>query len=419
MACSTEKSIFADDFYLPWFFDSDNGTTLYCNGSYTMNWVCNSTIKADPDIAGPGVIASFIIVSWLTMFVAMIPAYYDLLGFLGRAQEWSWPPSSKIHQQHRSTKHLRRTNQLRRKLNSNRTASLRKAASGLLDSLCDLQIVTGLAIVIAALAQIPSITFYHESLAQNYWWVTLNSFWAARIEYMDVDEDSVKYSGRATIRRISVFVSVVLGIVFQCIVNIRESREWFFLRSGHCYLSHDHTSSWPWIVGTSIYAVTLFLTIIPFTRPWVKTYLSVVHGMQKKLVEGWKRSAIALHKSYIYPVNRHDLSFMRAFLCFIFRIAHFALFSLCLTFFWLFLQFMAAWSYGDGFYPLLILFYLGFAAWNTFDILDLKLSNSSLIDGQESSWGFGQVLPMVLLITITYNAFDAFRGEVLCPAELG
>lgn len=417
MDCSTKKSSFAGDFSLPWFYQSSNGSTLYCNGSYTMNWVCNSTIKADTDIAGPGIIASFILVSWITLFVALIPAYYDLLEFLNRAQEWNWHSLTMIHEKRRSTEHLRRTNRLRSTLRSDRTALLRKTAFNMLGSLCDLQIVTGLAIVIAGLAQIPAITFYHESLAMSYWWLTLNSFWAARVDYMD--ENSNKYAGRATIRRIGVLVSVVLGMAFQCIINVRENREWFFLRSGYCYLYHNNSSSWPWVVGTSIYAVSLSLSIVPATRPWVDSYRSMLRCMQERLIKRWNKSSIALQKSYSHPVNGYDLSFVRTFLCIAYRMTIFGSISLCLALFWLLRQFFAAWSSGGGFYPLLIFVYFAFGAWNTYDILDLKLSNRSLIDGQESGWGFGQILPMVLLLTIGFNAVDAFRGKDICPEVLG
>lgn len=416
MDCSTNKSVFGNDFDRPWFLNLENGTNLYCNGSYPMNWVCNSTTKADADIAGPGVMTSFILVAWITVFVAIILAYYDLLEFLIRAQEWDWNPLLTIHKERRSTIRLFMTTRLHRTLKSRRTVLLRNTASGMLGYLCDLQIVTGLAIVIAGLAQMSTITFYHESLAIQYWWLTLNSFWAAQIEYMD--EDSEKYTGRATIRRVGVLVSVVLAMVFQGIITIREDQEWDFLRPGYCYLYHDHTSTWPWLVSTCIYAVCLALTIFPATRPWIKNYHSGMQCILNWLIGNWKKSVFAFQNSHLRSFNGFDLAFMRALLYMTFRITLCGISSLCLALFWILLQFLAVWSYGNGFYPLLIFAYFGFAAWSTFDILDLKLSNRSLIDGQESSWGFGQVLPMVLLLTIGYNAVDAFRGKDSWPDEL-
>ncbi len=52
-------------------------------------------------------------------------------------------------------------------------------------------------------------------------------------------------------------------------------------------------------------------------------------------------------------------------------------------------------------------------SWNTLDIIDAKVSNLHLVDPPESemSWGFGQVLPMVLLGTIVFSALDVFWEE--------
>lgn len=407
MDCSTDRSRFADDFHSPWSYHFGNGTTLYCNGSYAMDWVCNATIKADADIAGPGVISSFILVAWITIFVAMFLAFFDLLAFLSTAEVWSWRFST----ENSRVNHSRRSAELRRMLNLDRAATLRGTASDLLGSLCDVQIVTGLAIVIAGLAQIQTISFYHESLAINYWWLTLNSFWAARIEYMS--EDDVKYTRRVTARRIGVLANVVLAMVFQCMINIRESQDWFFLRAGHCYFSHDDTSSWPWVAGASLYAVSLSLIIMPASRPWVRQYLLGVRRMQGHLVKRWRESASTFQASHVQPVNQSGVFDLRSLI--VYRMTLFALTSLCLVVYWLLLQFMAVWSFGDGFYPLLTLGYIGFATWTTFDILDLKLSNRSLMDGAETSWGFGQILPMVLLITIAYNALNAFKGRQFVP----
>lgn len=408
MDCSTNKSRFAADFDSPWYYHFGNGTTMYCNGSYSMNWVCNATTKADADIAGPGVILSFILVAWITMFVAIFLAFFDLLAFLSTAETWRWPSSTK-NSESRRVDNPRRTAELRRMLNLDRAALLRETASDLLGSLCDLQIVTGLAIVIAGMAQIRTISFYHESLAMNYWWLTLNSFWAARIDYTLTDE--VKYTRRVTVRRIGVLVSVILGMVFQSIINVRETHDWFFLRSGYCYVSHDHTSNWPWVAGVSLYGGSLALIIIPGCRPWVGRYLLGVRRMQGQLVKRWKKSAGALEVRYVHPINWSDV------LDVVSRMASFGLISLCSIVYWLLLQFVAVWSYGDGFYPLLTVGNTGFAIWTTFDILDLKLSNRSLIEGQESSWGFGQTLPVVLLITIGYNALDSFQGRLFVPHQ--
>ena len=76
---------------------------------------------------------------------------------------------------------------------------------------------------------------------------------------------------------------------------------------------------------------------------------------------------------------------------------------------WCFVQFWAVWSAGRGFQAVEVVFYIGFTAWNTFDLIDLKISNSALLTSSESSWGFGQVLPLALLLMLVFNLFDAAK----------
>ena len=216
MDCSTNPMTYLD----PYWCDFVNGTTLYCNPSYSLNCLCNATTDADADVGGPGVISSFIIVAWITILVAIVPAVFQSLEFLEwmHEQKWSWELTSTDRDQSRSPGDSRRSSQISSgALPVDRAAILRKAASRLLGSLCDLQIVTGLGIVIAGFAQMPGIAFYHESLVASAWWLTINSFFAARIIYEE--ENPVKYDTRTVICQSGVFTSVTLGTVFQCFVT--------------------------------------------------------------------------------------------------------------------------------------------------------------------------------------------------------
>jgi hypothetical protein len=77
---------------------------------------------------------------------------------------------------------------------------------------------------------------------------------------------------------------------------------------------------------------------------------------------------------------------------------------------WAILRFFALWAWGDNNSITIILVIFGFAAWNTFDLIDLKLSNADLAT-DESDWGFGQILPVVLLGLILLQILDAIQGE--------
>ena len=89
---------------------------------------------------------------------------------------------------------------------------LKLAAEQLLAPLCDLQVATGTAILIAGLAQGHKLTYYHEALISSYWNVTLNSFWAAQLSNNKYD-----YVGDlpSFVRTSAVLCTLVLSIYFQ------------------------------------------------------------------------------------------------------------------------------------------------------------------------------------------------------------
>jgi hypothetical protein len=90
--------------------------------------------------------------------------------------------------------------------------------------LCDVQIITGLAVLVAALAQESHLTYYHAQLAQNFWWVTLDSLWISRIDYSRCDAPMQTW--RAALRRSAIWLSTALSIVIQVLVAIREKYHW-------------------------------------------------------------------------------------------------------------------------------------------------------------------------------------------------
>ena len=411
MSCSTHYRTFADQ----WSCDLPNQTTLYCN--YPLNCICNATTEADPDIAGPGVISSFIVVAWITLAVAMIPAYFEFLEFLVWAQDQKWPWETPLeHRNRKSLRTLRGSAWRRRALHQDQVFVLRNGASRLLGSLCDLQVITGLGILIAGFAQMPQIAFYHESIIMNAWYLTLDSFFAARVDFMR--DDAARYGKRAMIRRGSVFVSVVLGAAFQVRVTIRELNDWDFLLAGRCYLFHDKSSVWWWGgyfwgASSALFAFFLLLSIMPWTQTQADRYTSLLDSFQAGCVKFWTKSGsklVPLHMSSLRSLQWNSVNLVSA------TVMHLAIFlfaSFIMSLSWLFLQVLDVFTYGNGFYPLQLLFYVGLSIWNTYDIGDLKSSNQSLVDGPETKWGFGQVLPIVLLLTILYNIVDAFAGEEL------
>ena len=208
---------------------------------------------------------------------------------------------------------------------------------------------------------------------------------------------------------IGIFISVILGLTFQVIINQREDHDWQNDEEGRCYLYEDNSSSWPWVVGTFLYSLTLLLDIVPFGRPMVRAYTKAVdHG--QKAINAWCLNAFDAPENKISLVTgRFANTWLGS------RPLQKGLSTVCVVAFFLLRQFLATWSYGDGFYPLHIKAYSGFAIWNTFDVLSLKILNEPLIKGGEYKWGFGQVFPVIMLAAIGFATFDALIGNTSFP----
>ena len=152
------------------------------------------------------VMSSFLAATWLTIGISLIPALHELLWCIQQRK------NPLLIFEIRSANHSYSSN------------SLVLCARKLLDVLCDLQVITGTAILSAGLTQLRSMTFYHQEFVLSYWWLTLNSFWAARADY--TLEDSKMDSVRLWIRRFMLCTSCIISMVFQVLLRLRESREW-------------------------------------------------------------------------------------------------------------------------------------------------------------------------------------------------
>jgi hypothetical protein len=313
----------------------------------------------------------FFATSGYTMFVATLRA------LCGMRRRWPpWPFSSKTRS--------------RARLGRIETATL-----DLLHTLCDLQAVTGLAIATSGLVQLPEISYYHEQFVVNFWELTLISFFAARPRYMQSDSEGP----RAFVRKFTVFTSTVLYLVFAGFVLERENSSWDNLDSGHCYLSNDITgrdTTIFWISGTSVYAIALAIDL-------VQDVLRYTHDIQDFLVPANK-----FIKSIPYRVWRkfeHEqfvIKLVGVFLS---------------AFLWLIINCLTVWAYGTAFYPFELVCYYGLVIWTSWSTLDLKHANRGLIDGHETEWKFGQVLPVAMLIFIISGTVDAWRSQSPYPGS--
>ncbi|UKZ76983.1 hypothetical protein TrVFT333_004699 [Trichoderma virens FT-333] len=250
-------------------------------------------MSADTDIGGPGVMFTFLIQSWITLACAAFPAFH------AAKVAWKNPKIGACNgdvdnEAPDDERHM---------------PPLVRSAAQLLNSLCDLQIITGMGVMIAGFAKWNTISFYHEALVTCYWNLTLNSLWAARSEYMDYETEKRK---RGALRRIFALFSCVLGTAWQILTYQRE--------------------------------------------------LDPEYGV--------------------------GAAGILSLAC------------------WIVIQWIAVWSFGDGFLPFTWFCYSLFNAWNVFDVVSLWQLNKDLLPGDEREWGFGQVLPLIMLLSILLSAVD-------------
>lgn len=444
---------------------------------------------------------AFIVTGWVTFLVAAVAGWYrlqeDVDEFCGRRE--------RKESQNENIQRL--SNGV---VDSGASGSdsddeqprLKVAAAELLETLCDLQLVTGTAILIAGLAQGDNLSFYHEAIISSYWNLTLSSFWAAQQgnnKYKEI-KDLPSF-----VRTSAIWCTLILSIFFQSRQTLHDYFKhgyWNALDGDRCFrLNHDHSgegNGWLWIVGLSLYAFVLSARllrhiIILFRRITKKRTISAdgntafeMNHNQGGEGNSWlwiiglsvygyimllllSKCLFARFLRIVRKETRRDTnlpfessqprirwnniasfdfiggdlddfreclqtngasdSWLNGLLEWIPRILYFhvldewllgkfeevrkrqlyrillwapTVFSFSLT------NFLAVWSYGSASFGMDTLAILGYLSWNTLDIIDAKVSNHALVDG-EMSWGFGQVLPMVLLGAISFSALDVYQ----------
>lgn len=339
--------------------------------------------------------AVFLATSWITLGVAFVPHYHKFQEYHHRRKTEEVQAAStqgflEVGEADNALRNRRR-----------RRATIAQKCRDLLDALCDLQAVTGLGLVISGLAQWNGISYYHEQLIACYWYLTLNSFWAARAEYMEVDPATSHEDPMAlwavTIRRVAVLVSSILSIIWQIRNEGRENAAWDDV-AGPCYRYLDGTSDRIWIAGEILYCLGLAAFLHPLTRKWLDDYDRFIAYVYAELAKWFQQSKRAVRRTHGSP------SWL---LLYVLALLRFGLCCTCFFFFAVLQQWLELWAWGEEKFGLLSWFiYLGVEVWNTLDVLSLWLWNTELLDGDERAWGFGQVLPIIMMLSIVISAAD-------------
>lgn len=370
---------------------------------------------------------SFLIISWFTVLVAVIPAGYEGIEAWRNRNGSSTSPD--VVDARTSRSNIWRTQIRPHPSNRSSPGSALQVQEAkqprlvsqftkMLEPLCDLQAVTGLAIMVGGFAKWHVITYYHEELVYSYWELTLNSFWVARIQWMDHDASKGDPPVRLLLRRATILASCLLSVVWQLRILRREDPEYGGSWDDYpgpgddaradwlCYRYRDGTALLPWTVGEVLFSIALSFSL--FDRTWKinEKYVQVTEGIQKKLIT-WLRKYVARLTG---SLDDFTLTPTRVAVT-IFHILLVALLGFFIALYWISSQWVAVWSYGDGFYPVLWFIYIGFNAWTTFDILSLYTMNWVLLPAEEHAWGFGQVLPIIMILSVVYNVMDIFRPE--------
>lgn len=279
----------------------------------------------------------------------------------------------------------------------------------LLHPVSDIQVVTGLAIIVAGIGQWEHISFYHEQLISSYYGLTLNSFWAARISFMNVDADDDIWA--MFVRRSAILFSCILNIVWQFRIYYHETSGAWNDEGGPCYRFLDRSNPLFglvfWNTGQVIFCVALASCMFEQTR-WINELYFAATEWFLQCLWDWFKNTLAEYRNP-QPQDPEKFSILKRLVQCIWTTSKVATAGFCATFYFLLLQLLAVWSYGDGFYPLTWLAYLGFFTWNALDIISLVVLNHGMIGEEEWSWGFSQILPVVLILSILFYIVDVYR----------
>jgi len=445
-----------------------NGTTFFLNGSRRLHLDCScaAPFPADPDISGPAIMASFFFMSWLCIALSIVPAAYGLLVSWRRSQqpyrflkfaadvlqlrsqdgeEYS-ASQSRVARPPKRPEHGSR-NSVFSNLTFDSEKPLPPSAKSspifpsahsntpitaseppfvtfcrrLLYPLCDIQIMTGTAMVITGLATFSNITFYSEQFVVNYWWLTLNSLWVSRVDYTT---GNPAYAGlRYDLRRLAILASVLMSTIFQGLVAVRENRDWDPTARGRCYVStglggNDYGQNLFWLAGTAVYGLILLATITSPCRNWLDARVMSRLGPSLVAMSGWVAESWGVLRTYATSEERLRHSRVRQAATVAVMAAKTGSYALAWLTWWLVVQFLSIWSSGNGSFAVELVVYSVFAGFATWWIVYLRIQNKMLVQGSQNRWTFAQALPIVLIILAAFYAADVWKGTFFSSLSL-
>ncbi|PQE20506.1 hypothetical protein CJF30_00001819 [Rutstroemia sp. NJR-2017a BBW] len=443
-------------------YDFLNGTSVYYNYSSSSipTCLCVAKFQADPDIGGPGVFLAFVLTAWITCFVSLF-AWYCLISnkfndYLSTTRDGNFKenlqyiassmipfgPNSCDGIKNHSIRRLAQS--IRRGAHVGVVGFLHIFSDGrpratefslpVLDVLCDVQVFTGISIMIAAFARMNTMAFYHQYLILNYYCLTLNSFMLGRSGKLSQSHQNGNNDSMDTwhywTRLFLNSVASVLYLIFELLIMNRQAMTWSPVESGRCFVSNDNTSSllsFMWLFGIGLYTAYDLLALVARltsrgSLTWMDRFANFTNRQEKNYRKKYKNWVGSLIQRIKRPNTNSINTTRRSYGCMSFDTGHSRFRDVCLKFalkliilycplfvWWCFFQVFALWASGDSESIIQIAMLFGFCTWNTYDLVDMKLSNTSLVP-DETAWGFGQVLPLALLGLILLNILDSAQG---------
>ena len=363
---------------------------------------------------------AFVAVSWITVIVAGVPAIYECIEKLRDSNKLCIPCLRSKQQQ--STGSSSQDPERQSDAKPRPFRGIVKKCEKLLNPLSDLQAVTGISIIVAGWAQIKTISYYHQQLIMAYWWLTLNSFLTSRAEYLGFglnSQDKKKSKGEriwAFMRIMIKLSSCVLGLSFDGYIIVQD-QTWDNYGSP-CNRFKDGSSDIPWMIGVCFFCIALLSLLISLSCSLCHGkdlhlhlhYYNGIEAINKVLKERHRALSAELRSIGLQSASTPTLQRIIKQLGAYSRIG----FSwICRCFWCLIVLWLSIWCYGDSFGLATWLVLVIFNIWKTYDVVSLRSVNQDIVQdkGGESRMGFGQILTLVMITSIIFNAVDIFCGK--------
>lgn len=264
-------------------------------------------------------------------------------------------------------------------------------------ALSDQQLLTGLAILIAGLCQICSISVYHFSVVGDLAWVSSGVHFTT----LGILEDYFREEKRRTYRNWRVFLMCV-----QCMLMVATS-----VMQGHKAWNESWNSPAQCLVNDLVGNVSgspafwmsfnILLLLCGYSFTILNLYESCSVYVHTRLFENPEKRLYRNIEYYRHRGQRHFNSALLAnvlrFIRSVLLLIHEVLYSQCLS---------------------IIIDILWFGLGLHWILLDRTIPASE-IDGNENELTFGQIIPLLLLTSTIFTIREAYDGKIhLCnPAE--